>query len=76
LEFTASSWAYGGHVPVDSSGYGSTSAVRHAYQSMRPNIAVIASPRIKVVIDEIIPVHPASLSIAEGFGKKNRGSTS
>jgi hypothetical protein len=43
---------------------------------MRPNIAVIASPRIKVVIDEIIPVHPASLSIAEGFGKENRGSTS
>jgi hypothetical protein len=38
-------------VPVDSSGYGSTGAVRHAYQSTRPNIAVIASPRIKVVID-------------------------
>ena len=42
-----------------------------AYQSTRPNIAVIASPRIKVVIDgNITPVLPASLWMAEGFGKK------
>ncbi len=63
LKATASCSAHFGRVPLDSSASVRAGTLRHAYQSTRLNSAVIASPRIKVVMEGII-ISPALLQIS------------
>jgi hypothetical protein len=65
LKLTALSSTCCGPLQVEASGYDRGGAGRHRYQSIRPNTAEIANPRIKVVVDgNIIPVLPlAAVSV-------------